>query len=462
MKHSQLQMFSEKCDKFMYSKPDSQPKSAVAALDKNIDSYLNESVHQVFPDILSMEAFFSFAGKEVDSWDLFCVLVIRVDEMETGRHDAATETDIDDMRRIGKILGDFCQKEKGFWGLPESGLLGCFFPDKDDAAGLEIAKGIQEQAGVPGLITVSVGVAAWPLLSFEKKEVLTNAKKALDHAFFFGPSSAVCFDAVSLNISGDNLYQKGNIDGAITEFETALLIDPENINVRNSLGVCYGVKEEHEKAMGIFESLMQTDPGEIMAVYNAGMVSLKMGKKEEALKLFLKAETIDGNHFEVAFQTGRLFLEMKEYEKAREYLEKAATISPESGPAQRFLGECYSRLNFIEGAIDAYSKAVKLNASDATSLSALGCLYMKKGENHEIATLFCRQSVSLSPQTAVFRHRLGKVYLNSNRLGKALAEFKKAAELGHDCRKYIEEIQSRLSAGISSDSAREGNAEAPV
>jgi Flp pilus assembly protein TadD len=39
------------------------------------------------------------------------------------------------------------------------------------------------------------------------------------------------------------------VDNAIAEFEKALLIDPQNVNVSNSLGVCYSSKGEHQKAL---------------------------------------------------------------------------------------------------------------------------------------------------------------------------------------------------------------------
>jgi len=70
--------------------------------------------------------------------------------------------------------------------------------------------------------TVSIGLASHPTLAYTKRQVIENAYKALDHAAFFGPGSCVAFDAVSLNISGDNRYHEGDIPGAIEEFKLAL------------------------------------------------------------------------------------------------------------------------------------------------------------------------------------------------------------------------------------------------
>lgn len=91
----------------------------------------------------------------------------------------------------------------------------------DAAAALVWARGVINRAGtamVEGHI--SVGVGYYPCSDFSKAETLLNCRKALLHASFFGAASAVAFDAVSLNISGDIfsakgiwLERSGNIEG---------------------------------------------------------------------------------------------------------------------------------------------------------------------------------------------------------------------------------------------------------
>jgi len=289
-----------------------------------------------------------------------------------------------------------------------------------------------------------VGLASYPSVNFNKRQIIENARKALDHATFFGPGSTVAFDAVSLNISGDQLYQEGDISGAIKEFNTGLQLDPSNANIHNSLGVCYGVLSAFEKAIEKFEAAIWLDPKEIMAIYNLGVVNLLMDKKDKALELFLEAGGVGEDVFEVAFETGKLYLETGEPEKAKEFLEKAVSLRPESGIGFRYLGQCYAALNNTDEAVSAYKKAVKLNPNDANSLSALGYLFELQDENSEIATLFCQKSIEISPENGLFRHRLGRLYLKQNRFEEALKEFIEATKLGHDSVQFVEMIQERL------------------
>ena len=259
----------------------------------------------------------------------------------------------------------------------------------------------------------------------------------------------VPFDSVSLNISGDNHYARGDVPGAIEEFKKALLLDPSNVNVHNSLGVCYGVMEDLDKALEAFETAAWLDPEEFMAIYNTGIINLIRGDKEKALACLLKADRLGENVFEIALQTGKLYLEMDDPEKGKIYLEKAVRLNTDAGTAFRYLGDCLSALDDTEGAISAYKSSVKLNPNDAAALSALGCMFDLHGENPEISITFCLQSVEISPENGLYRQRLGNLYLKQHRFEEALKEFETARELGHDSAELIEETQNRLSAKTS-------------
>ncbi|MCG8551899.1 MAG: hypothetical protein MI799_15970, partial [Desulfobacterales bacterium] len=52
-----------------------------------------------------------------------------------------------------------------------------------------------------------MGTITFPFNEFPVEEMAGCALKALDHAAFFGPGHAVEFDGLTLNISGDRLFQ---------------------------------------------------------------------------------------------------------------------------------------------------------------------------------------------------------------------------------------------------------------
>ena len=431
---------------FLYSKAEAEgPKKKRI----HIPARIQKAIQSVYPGLLTGHTFIDRAEHQLASAAIFACLVFQIDD-EAGSDPEQPKPDPTDAhQKAAKLFDVFCKNNKGSWGLINSGLFGAYFEGKNASQCLKLVQKFQDKLIKQTDITVSTGIAEYPTLRYQPAEVLTNALKALDHAAFFGPGSTAIFDTVSLNISGDRLFDKGDIQGSISEFQLALKLNPSNINVHNSLGVCYGLMGDYEKAKMEFNSAIKLKARAVMPWYNLGFTIMLAGDRRKALSLFLKANTIDQNVFEVAFQTGRLLMEMDQPESGKKFLEHASELEPESGAVFRYLGECYTAIGDADAAISAYKRAIKHNPSDAASLSAMGCLFDEREENPEIALMFCQESVRLSPENGLFRYRLGQLYFKENRLTDALKEFKKAEFLGQDVSALIKQIQKQLPAKAS-------------
>ncbi len=427
---------------FLLYKTDAKPDKAASP---GIAPPGSEKILNEFPDLLSGKAFIESAAARFNASESFDAMVIKIDNTADSGDKTDPNDKLDRWLDVAKVIDAICRKQDGIWGRLDRGMFGCFFTPNNPTTSLEIAQKIKNSLAESSHETVSIGMASYPTLDFKKEVILDNAAKALDHAAFFGPASIVAFDAVSLNISGDNLYQQGDIDGAVREYKTAIKLDPSDINIHNSLGVCYGILGDYAKALKEFNQALKLDPDEVMVLYNIGLVNMLTGKPEKALEYFLEADRKKADDiFEVAFQIGRVYLNMGNPKNAKEFLEKAVALNSESGPALRSLGECCGALNLTDEAIFAYKKAIRQNPNDAESLSALGYLFDLLGENPEITTIFCQQSVDISPENGLFRHRLGSLYLKRNQLEDALVQFEKAHNLGYNSKDAIKKIKKLM------------------
>ena len=409
-------------------------------------SEISTALSTRFPDLKTEAAFIDAAAERMAAAETFSAVAIRCDQGETPNDDNTPIWSAKNWVRVAETVAEFYPQANSFWGLIRHDTFGVCCAGEGAQAILEQGRKFQQTIRERFQKSVTIGIADYPCATYTPAEVLENTLKALDHAAFFGPDSAVVFDAVSLNISGDHHYDRGEFELAIAEFERALLLDADNVNVYNSLGVCFGILGEHQKAKSAFEKAVALDQKEYMAVYNLGQVNLLEGERQQALDNFLNANGIQEDVFEIVFQTGKLFLENAEPEKGKAYLKNASMLNPDNSQVYRYLGECYAALGNSSAAVDAYQKAVRGNPNDATSLSALGCLLDERGENPEIGMVFCQESVSLAPENAIFRHRLGTLYLKHNQLEEALREFRKAELLGHDSANDIQIIQERMAA----------------
>ena len=402
-----------------------------------------EAMRKVYPEIYCGEAFLKYAVEQMRDVSCFGGMMIRMD----GIGDTGSSDDHDNTSRIlevSRLVDALCRMENGIWGPMDADSLGCFFPGKNGTDTLQLAEDIQDRVGELANGSVSIGVASYPTVDYGKADIFINAGKALTHASFLGADSTVLFDAVSLNISGDELYQKGDVTGAIQELKTALKLDPGNVNVLNSLGVCYGVEGALEKALGVFREATRRDPQEVMALYNAGYVHSMLNQTEAALKSYKKAEATGEDVFEVIFQIGKLYLDQGDLDAAKIYLEKAVLLQPESWIASLHLGECCEALNMTDEAVMHYEATIKKNPTDACALSALGLLYDEKAENPEISTLFCEKAVEISPDNGLFQFRLGKVYFRQEQPEKALSAYGKALDLGYPAESELAMVRAHL------------------
>jgi len=403
----------------------------------------SDALLEIFPDMLSGPALIEHALSILDDAPAFGVITIMLDHGHPENISATDEINPARILDTGKVIAQTSRQHNGIWGQLSHDTWGCFLPDADEAACIQWKRTLKADLAGHKLSGVTVGIALYPCSDFTRVQTVDNAWKALHHATFFGPDAAAVFDAVSLNISGDRHYQDNDIQGAVSEFKNALALDPSNINVHNSLGVCYGVLGELESALKEFETSLALDPEEFMAVYNIGMTHQLLDNPKSALEFYLRAGDLKSDVYEINLNTGHLLLQNGSVEKAMGFLEKAAQLEPDSGLAFRYLADGLKKLGRINESMEAYKKAVKLHPYDADSISALGWLFAKSGENMEIATMFCRQATELAPDRGVFFNRLGRLYLKNSRMEDAMAALENADRLGHDSKDLIETIKEQ-------------------
>lgn len=404
----------------------------------------DKALELAYPCLLSGKSLMVRAMSRLEEASEFAAAVVQIDVCRhaDGAVDSKPEPDI--RTTVARSLERVCQSVSGLWGLLDSTSFGCFLPGGNPSSALAWVEEIKKSVAADAGPSVTIGLAFFPTLDYPKDKILDNARKALEHAKFFGPDSLIAFDAISLNISGDRLYDEGEYQKAIDEYKTALKLDPANANLHNSLGVCFGVTGEFVSALAQFKEAMALDAQEALARYNAGLVHLLLDERDKARAHLLEVDNRPHNLFEVRLQLGKLYLEDGQPEKGRFYLEKAVAMQPQSSAVHALIGECYAALDRRDEAVAAYKKSLRLNANDAVSLSGLGWLYHVMGQNADIAKLFCRHSTAVAPRNGLFHHRLGCLYLEEDRLPDAREELRKAVDLGYDSAAQLAEVQSRL------------------
>ncbi len=308
-----------------------------------------------------------------------------------------------------------------------------YLPGLDVQAAYLWSLEIIHRAGAFPLHTqISAGIAGYPHSDFKKTEVLFNCRKAALHASFFDEATAVVFDAVSLNISGDLYYTDGDLAKAVLEYKRGLKIDKDNVNLHNSLGVTLAMMGKHIPAMLSFDNALAIDKDNFMALYNLGLAEQARGRNTEAYHLLERAmlshheavggEDEAGSTEDLNLQLGILAGDIGNHQTALNYLELWQNKQEKTSRAGRALypiGRACHGTGDNRRAMVELQRALQFNEFDDRAMDLLGTIYFREGEGAEIALALCSKSVELEPGNIMYRAHLAEIQLQCGQVSEA-------------------------------------------
>ncbi|MEW6264404.1 MAG: tetratricopeptide repeat protein [Thermodesulfobacteriota bacterium] len=383
--------------------------------------------------------FMVLLAERMEIEEKFALILVRVDGYERYR---TTMGHLESDRQL-KALSDLLQEDRPadcLTGRFSSDSLALFLPGLGEEEARRLAEGWRDKIKTRLRQTSSFGVIVFPQGTCPRGDLVANAQKALEHAGFFGPASVAVFDAVSLNISGDKRFEAGDWEGAIEEYRKGLELNPRDLNLLNSLGVCYGQRKMLQEALTAFDQVLSLDPDNLMAHFNRGYILAMNGRAEEALESFRRAAALDPENFDVLFHRGRTALDLNLVDEALDSFQRSAGVEDRKPIVFRWLGQALLQAGRREEAVDAFKAAARHDPEDASSLSQLGVLFLERGTDLDVALSLIRQSVTLDPSNGLFRERLGRALTKAGDLKEAEAQYRRAIEMGARGREIFYEL----------------------
>lgn len=128
---------------------------------------------------------------------------------------------------------------------------------------------------------------------------------------------------------GESLYQNGDFQRALKEFEGAAVLSPANAPY----------------------------------LLNVGVTANAAGDKNAAIDSFQRLLRVNSDHPDANFYVGLLYLERGQLEAAIQYISRSIQVRPgvESVPAHTYLGVAYDRKGEFQRAADSYRRALSLD-----------------------------------------------------------------------------------------------------
>jgi len=176
-------------------------------------------------------------------------------------------------------------------------------------------------------------------------------------------------------------------DFAITSYDEAIKLDPNNPYYPNQKGIVYlqqaaALSQDKQadkpgilaKAKEQLNKAIQLKSDYASARYQLAMVSVAEGKTDEAVAGLEDTVKLAPEDIGLAFQLGLLYYQDKKYEKAKGEFERAISIAPDYSNAIYFLGLTYSAQGQTVLAIEKISRVLELNPDNDTIKKVLGNL----------------------------------------------------------------------------------------
>lgn len=185
----------------------------------------------------------------------------------------------------------------------------------------------------------------------------------------------------SLYLHAVALHKKGDVNGAIKFYREVIKYDSANEEAYVNLAICYGQKDEYEKARQVLLIAQSKFPNN--AQVKSTLASIDADNRSEKLASAIKS-----------------------YEKG-DYSEALASymlIKPATKESLLGVAACYQGLNQYDSAINYYKQAEKLAPQDSEIKYYIGAMYVQKGDyaNAEVYLKPISQKLSQANELLAF------------------------------------------------------------
>ena len=290
---------------------------------------------------------------------------------------------------------------------------------------------------------------------------------------------------ISLNI-GLACYRKGDFVAAIPSFASVLQQQPDSVQARYLLGLCYFFRNRYSEAAATLAPLFDKESSNLNYLYvlsiaagkssndalekQAGDRMLAIGQGSPEFHLYLGKSWLakdDPTKALQEFQTaaalrpalplvhyfmGRAWLQQHDYKHAEAAFLDAIALEPDFPYSYEDLGLLYTALRENGKAEQAYRKAIEHDQGLTTSYLGLARID-RESERYTEALRMVDHAAALSPESASVHFERGRVLQRLGQKEKAHQEFDTAGAL---LKSFNDRLQTNPSGDMAADAASAG------
>jgi Tfp pilus assembly protein PilF len=255
-----------------------------------------------------------------------------------------------------------------------------------------------------------------------------------------------------------SLHQKGDFDGAITEYRAYLKLRPDAVDARSNLGAALAHQGRYEEAITEYRRALEKHAGNPGVILNLGLAYYKTGQFTEAAREFTAARTLAPDQKQAVLLLADCRLRLGEYKDVIALLTPLEKTSPDdlamvymlgtalvrdqqpergqvlidrilkngdSAEARLLLGTTKMMANDYAGARSDLERAVELNPNLPDVYSYYASALLRTGDTTGATEAFLKE-LATDPNDFNSNLQLGALLRQDEKLDPALAHLERA------------------------------------
>jgi len=232
--------------------------------------------------------------------------------------------------------------------------------------------------------------------SFVQTSYWKNSERLWTHAL-----AVTSNNDVAHNNLGFLFLRRGELDQAISHFQTALNIRSSNVEAHYNLGAA-------------------------LIHNNLGNALTRKGLSDEAIGHYQEAVRLRADYADAHYNFGSVLLQEGRIDEAISHWQKALAIQPYDGDVHTSLGNAFLEKGLVREAINHYQQALEIAPQDVLSRNNLAWILATSSDasirNGAKAVVLAEQAVQLSGgKNPIFFRTLAASYAEEGRFSEALA-----------------------------------------
>ena len=232
---------------------------------------------------------------------------------------------------------------------------------------------------------------------------------------------------IRLNI-GLAYYRQNEFLKAIPPFESVVRDQPDALQPRHLLGLCYFFSERWADAANTLEPLWTQESGQLSYLYVLSIAAHRAGRKELDEKATLQLVKAGEGSPEFHLFMGKAHLNLEQYDLALADLQAAAEANPTLTFVHFNLGLTYLKKQDYEHARDEFLKDAAVEPDLALNYDELGAVYSLLQQDAEAEKSY-REALRRDPRLVNSQFGLAKLYLREQKYTQALSAIDAAGKV---------------------------------